>query len=306
MTAGIRLLGFVLPLIFVGLAGALYSPAPMDDSDADDIALSTLPALPGWATASLPDFTTYGDTTEKKAAFFSFLYPRIVLANARILIQRQYLMALSQKEELTAEELRWLEQQSERLRVDAAPGSAEMFDMLARRLDAIPPSLILAQAANESAWGTSRFARSGNNLFGQWCFSEGCGLVPESRVQGASHEVASFQAPYQSIRSYIQNLNRHPAYHGLRTTREQLRQGGSNVTGHALAQGLISYSERGAEYVEEIRSMIRYNNLAYYDKQYRGKVGDGADPSTLMELSTTSEADLLTSRGTLAKAGKEG
>ena len=230
----------------------------------------------------------------------------MVLANARILIQRQYLMALSEKEELTAEESRWLERQSERLRVDAAPGSDEMFDMLARRLDAIPPSLILAQAANESAWGTSRFARSGNNLFGQWCFSQGCGLVPENRVAGASHEVASFQSPYQSVRSYIQNLNRHPAYQTLRNTREQIRRRGSNVTGHALAQGLISYSERGAEYVEEIRSMIRYNNLAFYDKQYRGKVGDEADAPTLMELSTASEEVLLPGKQSGNVTGREG
>ncbi|MEX0606070.1 MAG: glucosaminidase domain-containing protein [Marinobacter sp.] len=293
MSAGIRLVGFAVPLLLALIAGALYSPAPLDDSEADDIELSSLPSLPGWATADLPDFSTYDDTTDKKVAFFSFLYPRIVLVNARILIQRQYLMELGQKDKLTGEELSWLEQQSERLRVEVDIGSDEMFDMLARKLDAIPPSLVLAQAANESAWGTSRFARRGNNLFGQWCFSEGCGLVPESRVDGASHEVANFQSPYQSIRSYIQNLNRHPAYRTLRNTREQIRQRGSNVTGHALAQGLISYSERGAEYVEDIRSMIRYNNLAFYDKQYRAKIGNGSDAPQLMEVSTAAEDILL-------------
>ncbi len=306
MTAAIRLLAFGVPLFLFVLAGALYTPSPMDDSNADDIELSTLPALPGWATASLPDFSTHSDTSDKKVAFFSFLYPRIVLANARILIQRQYLMALEEKDELTAVELRWLEQQSERLRVDAAIGSDEMFDMLTRRLDALPPSLILAQAANESAWGTSRFARSGNNLFGQWCFSESCGLVPANRVDGASHEVASFRSPYQSIRSYIQNLNRHPAYRSLRNTREQIRHRGSNVSGHALAQGLISYSERGVEYVEEIRSMIRYNNLSFYDRQYRRKVGDEAHAPTLMELSTAPEDVLLPGDGSGEKTGKDG
>ncbi len=306
MTAGIRLLAFGVPLFLFFLAGAIYAPSSMDDSYADDVELSTLPSLPDWATASLPDFSTHSDTTEKKVAFFSYLYPRVVLANARILIQRQYLMALDEKDELTAEEQRWLEQQSERLRVEADIGSDEMFDLLTRRLDAIPPSLILAQAANESAWGTSRFARSGNNLFGQWCFSKGCGLVPENRVDGASHEVASFQSPYQSIRSYIQNLNRHPAYQALRNTREQLRHSDTNVSGHALAQGLISYSERGAEYVEEIRSMIRYNNLSFYDKQYRGKVGDEADAAALMELSTAPEGVLLPGGGSGEKTGKDG
>lgn len=290
MSTGIRIALFALPLVLFALWGALHSP---DDADTGDIALATLPALPDWADSDLPDFSAYEDTDAKKDAFFSFLYPRILLANARILIQRQHLLNLSQQETLSEDDLEWLRQQSDRLRVPAELGSDEMFEMLLRRLDVVPPSLVMAQAANESAWGTSRFARKGNNLFGQWCFSEGCGLVPNSRSQGASHEVASFPSPYHSIRSYIQNLNRHQTYMALRNTREQFRQDNEPISGPALAQGLIGYSERGAEYIKEIRSMIQFNNLAYYDQQYRDLVLDTSDQSTLLDLVTAEEQTLM-------------
>lgn len=293
MSTGIRIAVFALPLLLVALWGALHTP---EQAETGDIALASLPPLPGWAESDLPDFSAYQDTDAKKDAFFSFLYPRILLANARILIQRQHLLNLAEKETLSEEDLNWLKQQSERLRVPAELGSTAMFEMLTRRLDVIPPSLIMAQAANESAWGTSRFARKGNNLFGQWCFSEGCGLVPNSRPDGASHEVASFTSPYHSIRSYIQNLNRHQTYLALRNTRELFRQDNEPLSGPALAQGLIGYSERGAEYVKEIRSMIQFNNLAYYDQQYRERVLDTSDDTTMLDLVTAEEQVLLPQR----------
>ena len=138
---------------------------------------------------------------------------------------------------------------------------------LLRRADVIPVSLVLAQAANESGWGTSRFARQGNNFFGQWCFEPGCGLVPRDRGAGKKHEVAVFESPRASVEAYIRNLNSHPAYRGLRGIRQQLRSNDQPVTGIALAAGLEKYSERGAEYIEELRAMIRYNDLSKYDKR---------------------------------------
>jgi len=295
MSSGIRALLLVFPMVVFGFWGALHTPDPdldRDRDEADDVALAQLPALPRWSGSDLPDFSTFSDTTEKKAAFFSFLYPRIVLANSRILIEREYLKSLSGKENLTKSELTWLKNQAERLRVDEEPGSADMFRRLESRLDVIPPSLIMAQAANESAWGTSRFARRGNNLFGQWCFSKGCGLVPQSRVEGASHEVADFDSPYLSVRSYIQNLNRHPAYQKLRDVRLKARNSGDYATGSGLAAGLLDYSERGEEYVKEIRSMIRYNNLTYYDEKFRS-VRDSSQQQLLKLASASKEAALL-------------
>lgn len=295
MSSGIRVLLLVVPMVVFGFWGAMHTPDPdlaRDEDETADVALATLPPLPRWASTDLPDFSTYRDTTEKKAAFFSFLYPRIILANSRILIEREYLHSLSGKASLTKSELTWLQRQAERLRVDEEPGSPDMFRRLEYRLDVIPPSLVMAQAANESAWGTSRFARRGNNLFGQWCFSKGCGIVPQSRIEGASHEVASFSSPYISVRSYIQNLNRHSAYQKLRDIRREARTNGNYASGSGLAAGLLDYSERGEEYVEEIRSMIRHNNLTYYDEKFRS-VRDSSQQELLKLASASQEEALL-------------
>ncbi|WP_339803029.1 glucosaminidase domain-containing protein [uncultured Marinobacter sp.] len=299
MSVAVRSLLLITPLILIALWGSLHTPAPLPDSDddMDDIELSTLPAVPRWALGRLPDFDAYYDVTEKKAAFFSYLYTRAVVVNARILLQREHLIALSQKAELTADEELWLARQAERLRVDEDTGSEQMFARLLKRLDTLPPSLVLAQAANESAWGTSRFARDGNNLFGQWCFSPGCGLVPLGRPDGASYEVARFESPYHSVRSYMQNLNRHPTYQKVRDLREQARRQNRSPTGTELAAGLIGYSERGQEYIEEIRSMIRFNNLRYYDQQYRDQVEDRRDPGILLQLASASEEELMPGYG---------
>ncbi|MDX8381543.1 MAG: glucosaminidase domain-containing protein, partial [Ghiorsea sp.] len=130
---------------------------------------------------------------------------------------------------------------------------------LLKRVDTVPLELVLSQAANESAWGTSRFARKANNLFGQWCFTKGCGLVPSRRNAGSTHEVAAFKSPQLSVRSYLRNLNTGRVYKDLRTIRAQKRAQGKTATAFELAEGLNKYSERGQAYVKEIRSMIKYN-----------------------------------------------
>ncbi|MCK0107097.1 glucosaminidase domain-containing protein [Marinobacter sp. S0848L] len=299
MTAVSRALLLCVPLILFAGAGALYTPFGGPSDDEGDVALSSLPALPSWAAAPLPDFSTIRGTVERKSAFFSFLYPRIVLANSRILIERQYLESLRGNAEFSETELKWLADHAARLRIDEANGSEAQLALLEKRIGVIPPSLILAQAANESAWGTSRFATQGNNLFGQWCFSKGCGLVPLSRVPGASHEVAKFSSPYGSIRAYITNLNRHPTYQRVRDVRQQARQNGDPLSGIAMAGGLLGYSERGEDYVKEIRAMIRYNNLGFYDKQFQALLADRSS-ERLLELATAATADALLpgSRGT--------
>lgn len=308
MSSGIRAFLLVFPMVVFGFWGALHTPSPdldRDRDETDDVALAQLPPLPPWSRSDLPDFSDYSDTTEKKAAFFSFLYPRIVLANSRILIEREYLQSLADKENHTQSELTWLKRQAERLRVDEEPGSQDMFRRLGNRLDVIPPSLIMAQAANESAWGTSRFARRGNNLFGQWCFSKGCGIVPQSRVEGATHEVADFDSPYLSVRSYIQNLNRHPAYQKLRDVRLNARNNGNNASGASLAAGLLDYSERGEEYVKEIRSMISYNNLSYYDEKFLS-VRESSQKELLALASAREEEALLPDSKANDTTGSEG
>lgn len=311
MSAGIRALLLVSPLVAFAIWGAVHVPTPNSAMSGapgagENITLDALPSLPRWAEAGLPDFSRYQDVNEKKDAFFSFLYPRIVLANSRILIERQYLETLSRKDTLSDAEISWLVNQSERLRVDEEPGSEEMFRRLMSRLDVIPPSLILAQAANESAWGTSRFALKGNNLFGQWCFSEGCGMVPQSRGEDKSHEVAAFASPYRSITGYIQNLNRHPSYQLVRELRRKARESGDFPDGSTLAAGLASYSERGEEYISEIRSMISFNNLAEYDNEFRNAVLDNGSRELVQLASGSDETVLLPGQDSTDSSANEG
>lgn len=144
----------------------------------------------------------------------------------------------------------------------------ELAKELVRRVDVIPTSLVLAQAANESAWGTSRFAREGNNIFGQWCFDEGCGLVPNRRGEDASHEVRAFASVEAAVRAYFRNLNTHPSYEDLRTLRASMRMQGLPLNSMVLARGLTRYSERGMDYVEELQDMIRINELRERDRVF--------------------------------------
>lgn len=234
----------------------------------------------------LPDFSSYKSVRKKKQAFFSYLLPLIRQENQRIREVRAQLQAwraqVEQGEALSAEQRRSLQQKVRRYKIDLeqyagvdlaqAQSSAEqrtqltyLLDALLLRIDIVPASLVMAQAANESAWGTSRFATKANNLFGQWCFVPGCGLVPESRDDEQAHEVAFFASPKDSVVSYIRNLNSHSAYETLRMIRASLRAQKLIVSGELLAEGLHSYSSRGIDYVEEIRALIRINNLAKYD-----------------------------------------
>lgn len=203
---------------------------------------------------------------EKKANFFNFLHPMIKKANANVLQQREQLLAiqanLAALDSQQAEELAAL---AKTYKVSDELSLEQQVQELDIKINTIPASLILAQAANESAWGTSRFAQEGNNYFGQWCFSEGCGIVPNSRDGDASHEVADFDSPYDSVKSYIKNLNRHPTYEPLRDLRQQAIDNNQAVTGIALANGLLGYSERREEYVKEIQQMIRYNKLSRFN-----------------------------------------
>jgi Bax protein len=187
-------------------------------------------------------------------------------SNADVLAQREKLLNIqAHSSVLDSQQTKNLAALLKTYRVDNKLSTEQQIQALSVKINTIPAALVLAQAANESAWGTSRFAREGNNFFGQWCFSKGCGIVPNSRNSGANHEVASFESPFGSVKSYIRNLNSHPTYELLRTLRQQAIDNGQVVSGEVLAQGLIGYSERGEEYVKEIQSMIRYNKLSRFD-----------------------------------------
>ncbi len=227
-------------------------------------AQSSEPQIPDIAASDWPeppDFDSYVDVKQKKRAFFSYLYPMVVHSNQKILQLRKQIQALSKQKLLTDEDTTFIEQLAEKYKVSTEQPLTKQLQKLLVKVDILPPSLVLAQAANESSWGTSRFATQANNFFGQWCFRRGCGLVPESRDDEAIHEVAKFKTVFHSVQSYMLNLNRHPAYKELRMIRHQLKKQQQPLIGSALAQGLESYSERGEDYVAEINQMIRYNKL---------------------------------------------
>lgn len=218
----------------------------------------------------LPDFSTIDDVQEKKQAFFDYMLPLIHEANARIMAERMLVEKWHlDADSLSSDEQAELQHLLTKYRV-TSDDPDEQKDLLLRRVNTIPPSLVLAQAANESAWGTSRFAREGNNLFGQWCFSRGCGLVPEDRNDGSRHEVRAFDTPLDSITSYMRNLNSHPQYRDLRELRLQDIEQQGHPGGISLAEGLQGYSERGDEYVDEIQQMIRFNRLQRFDETPQG------------------------------------
>ncbi len=149
-----------------------------------------------------------------------------------------------------------------------AENDQDLVNELLLRVDVIPASLVLAQAANESAWGTSRFALEANNIFGQWCFEEGCGIIPNRRVAGATHEVKSFDTIEAAIEGYFLNINSHHLYAGFRQERARLRRLGRRLDSIVLAQRLDRYSERGKSYVDEVQTLIQQNNLAQRDRRW--------------------------------------
>ncbi|MAW44802.1 MAG: flagellar biosynthesis protein FlgJ [Gammaproteobacteria bacterium] len=174
-------------------------------------------------------------------------------------------LANTSDEALSRADRRFLAGLVDRYEIDTSASSEDQRAELMVRLDTVPMSLALTQAAMESAWGTSRFAREGNNLFGQWCYQPGCGIVPKRRGEGQVHEVASFDDVDAAVASYLRNINSHRAYADLRAARADLRAANQPVTGNAMANHLLRYSERGLDYVEEIQSMIRVNKLAVLD-----------------------------------------
>lgn len=218
---------------------------------------------------SLPDFRVIEDTSERKAAFIQFLQPVVAYENARVRERRGKLLDilddLEDGDEAATHETAWLAKQADLYRVKA-DGDLARARALAGKIDIVPQSLALAQAALESAWGTSRFAREGNNLFGQWCFTIGCGIVPLRRPEDATYEVQAFDTIAESVRTYLDNLNSHPAYQPMRRIRAQARAAGREPTGLKMAAGLVNYAAIGEDYVHHLRGVIRRNDLDRLDE----------------------------------------
>ncbi|WP_239059129.1 glucosaminidase domain-containing protein [Colwellia sp. Arc7-D] len=217
---------------------------------------------------NLPNFAKIRDVKEKKRKFFAFIKPAVAAENKKILAKRVEVERLI--EQLTLEQPFSLEDEALVAKLITQYKVSKKFSLLKQlyelqlKVDVIPQALVLVQAANESAWGTSRFARIGLNFFGVWCYSEGCGMVPSSRNSGADHEVAAYSSVKQGVERYLHNINTHRAYNVFRLIRGQLRDQNQPLAPEILATGLTAYSERGADYVLELTEMIRHNR-PYFD-----------------------------------------
>ncbi len=209
---------------------------------------------------------TLESTAERKHVFITSMLPLILLVNETIAANRRDLLALRERLAadgmgLTPRDRFWL------ARIRARYGAANLdFDSLLLHVDVVPPSLALAQAAEESGWGTSRYAREGNAVFGQYTYRQGRGLVPRRRDGGERHEVRAFGALVDSVAAYVLNLNSHHAYREFRAKRATLRAQRQNLDGMVLAGTLRRYSERGEEYINSVRSIIRDNELMRFDR----------------------------------------
>lgn len=220
--------------------------------------------VPLMALTRMPrDLSEVNDVNRKKALFFRALLPIVLAENRNIRIQRRNAEKLLEKgyERLNVAERTWLDSLTKWYRVSGDVSLPDRTEVLMRRVDEVPVALVLAQAANESAWGTSRFAQEANNLFGQWVFDDSKGLVPLERGENEKHSVRMFETVVDSVRAYMRNLNTHRAYSSLRTMRQTSRSLDMPLDASELAAGLTRYSQRGGAYVEELRALIRVNKL---------------------------------------------
>ena len=239
----------------------------------------------------VPDFASFTDVKEKKTAYFDFIRHLAEQNNAILLQKRAFILSLeTQSAELDQPDLLFADFVNEYLgKSDQEKVSflineyrvkdINTHDVIARlllRVHTVPVELIQVQTANESGWGTSRFATQGYNYFGLWCYRKGCGFVPSRRNDDASHEVAKFNSPAEGMYQYIRNLNRNRAYRELRNTRAELfddpsMSQDSYERAMALTHTLGAYSERGDEYIDELQAMLRVNKPFLNDIKNRDK-----------------------------------
>ena len=207
--------------------------------------------------------------TMKKQLFFRVLAPLALRANELINAERNRLTAIIASAKPTPEDTAWLQRLATRYGVIKSadqPITQTERDELLRRVDIIPVSLTLAQAAVESGWAESNFAARGNALFGQWTWGEHAMVPEKQRKELGNYGIESFETPLLSVISYLRNLNTHRAYRDLRARRTTERELGEEPSGKNLALGLSNYSELGEDYVKSLHSIMRVNSLDAADK----------------------------------------
>ena len=200
----------------------------------------------------------------KKNIFFRVMAPLILMSNEAITKERQQLL----QGKLNAPSTIALAKRYRVIKKETTALNKEQYQELLKRVDIVPVSLALAQAAEESGWGTSRFASEGNAFFGLWDFS-GKGMAPaQQRKELGNYGLARYKTPLDSVKGYMYNINIGHAYEKFRNKRFELRQSKKKITGWELAKTLDKYSERGQAYIDGLHAMMKYNKLQAADDAY--------------------------------------
>ena len=199
------------------------------------------------------------NTKKRKNLFIQIILPLIIEENLKIKLDRKKLFVILNKNNNTKSDLEWIGKKFKQYGV-----SKNDFPTLKTRMDEVPVSLAIAQAAKETGWGTSRFAQKGNALFGQWTWS-GDGIKPAGAEIDSTHKVASFKVLKASVKAYLRNLNTHPSYKEFRKERAIQRDNDEELNSLELVKYLDKYAETGIEYTKTLSKIIKQNSLTEFD-----------------------------------------
>ena len=199
-------------------------------------------------------------SVKRKSLFIKIILPLVLEENNRIIIDRKKLFSILNKNKNSKDEIKWLNQKFKQYGV-----VNKDLATLKVRMDIIPVSLAIAQAAKETGWGTSRFAIEGNALFGQWTWS-GEGIKPAGADTDATYKVMKFNVLKASVRAYQRNLNTHSSYKKFRFVRAQLRDDNKKLDSLKLAECLDNYAQTGTEYTKVLKQIIQQNQLKDFDE----------------------------------------
>jgi len=205
------------------------------------------------------DLNELSNTRLKKETFIKIVLPLVVAENERILADRKKLKRILKKKQTSDLEKQWLRQKL--LEYKVKKGN---MDELAERVDIIPTSIALAQAAKESGWGTSRFALEGNAIFGQWTWSDN-GIAPLNREGNKNHKILKFPILRASVKAYQNNLNTHKSYSNFRDKRMTMRKKNMSIKGLELTDTLKNYAQTGSEYTKILNQIIIQNRLTDFE-----------------------------------------
>ena len=199
------------------------------------------------------------NTKKRKDFFIQIILPLVIKENNHIRLDRRKLFSILNKSKNTRVEKVWLNLKFKQYGV-----ANKDLSTLKIRMDEVPASMTIAQAAKETGWGTSRFAQEGNALFGQWTWDDE-GIKPSEADNGSTHKVMKFKVLQASIRAYQRNLNTHPSYKNFRIARAELRDEEKKLDSITLSRYLDKYAETGKEYIKVIHQIIKQNNLIDFD-----------------------------------------